>query len=210
MSKFKDLIIESLIETQNLEEGKFGKFLGTMATAAALGLGGMASYNNPAMAASYQPDHQEQVLETKFGANVPNWVENAGQLSKDNGKMYFTAEIVRDSNSDNTAQLERVAQLQATTQLFQTLSQTVNANLTPNMKKIGNNFAIFGLIPRKSFWVLLDGDDGKEYHAYSQVEINQANLTKALTASLQKANPNTKPQIINQIVKNSIESIMAN
>ena len=209
MSKFRELVIEHIEEQEPLEEG-LGKFLGTMATAAAIGLGGAAGYNNPAMAASYQPEHQEQVLRTKLGLDVPNWVENAGQLSTKDGKLFFTAEIVRGPNANNTAQLERVAQLHASTQLFQTLSQTINANLTPNMKKIGNNFSISGLIPQKSFWILLDGDDGKEYHAYSQVQISQANMTKALTSALQKANPNTKPQVINQIVKNSIESIMAN
>lgn len=208
MSKFKDLLIESLLETQNLEEGKFGKFLGTMATAAALGLGGMQA--NPAMAGSYQPNHQEQVLRTKFAANVPSWVEDAGQLSTNDGKLFFTAEIVRGPNSNNTAQLERVAQLEASAQLFQTLSQSVNANITPNMKKVGNSFAISGLRPSKSFWLLLNTDDGEEYHAYSQVQIKKPEVIKALTTALQKANPNTKPQIINQIVQNSIQSIMAN
>lgn len=206
MSRFQNLLIESLVETnQNLEEGKFGKFLGTMATAAAIGLGGASSYNN-ALAGTYQPDHQEQVLRTSLDRPVPEWIEDAGKLSVEDGKMFFTNEIVRGPDANNTSMLTRIASTGAGVKLFQTLSKAVNENLD-GMNKIGDKFTISTMIPKRNFWLLLDGEDGKEYHAYSQIQVDQSQIEKSLVNALQKANPKINSNKINQVVKNALKSI---
>lgn len=210
MSKFQNLFIESLIETnQNLEEGKFGKFLGTMATAAAIGLGGL--HSNPAQAAQYTPNNQEQVLDYKFSyspnVKIPNYVKDAGKLTVDNGNLYFINEIVRPESSDNTAQLEKVASSEGSAKLLSTLADAINNNLDNSMNPIGNNFKISSVVPQGSFWLLIKGDNGPEYHAYAKIRVDQSQIQKSLVNALQKANPKANINKINQIVKNTVQSI---
>jgi hypothetical protein len=189
-----------------LEEGKFGKFLGTMATAATLGLGGLQS--NPAVAAQYQPDHQEQVLRTQMNQNPPKWIEDSGKLSANDGKLFFTNEIIRDSKSDNTAMLTRTAAAEAGAKLSKSLINAVNSNLRQNMNQIGDNLKISTMIPKKSFWMLLDSDDGKEYHAYAQIQVDQNQIINSLVSSIKSANKNISQQQAQKIAQNAMGAIL--
>lgn len=210
MSEFRRLVIEYLEEEdrREIEEGKLGKFLGTMATAAAIGLGGASGYNNDALAGTYQPDHQEQVLRTSLDRPVPEWIEDAGKLSVEDGKMFFTNEIVRGPDANNTSMLTRIASTGAGVKLFQTLSKAVNENLG-GMNKIGDKFTISTMIPKKNFWLLLDGEDGKEYHAYSQIQVDQSQVFNSLVNAVKKANPKADNAKVQQIVKSAMNSVMA-
>ena len=192
-----------------LEEGKFGKFLGTMATAAAIGLGGL--HSNPAQAVQYDPSHKEQVLDQKFYGQVetPAWVKDAGKLTSDKGQLFFINEIVRPESSDNTAQLERVAGAEGGAKLARTLIDAVNNNLDESMNSINsNNLKVASMVPQGSFWLLLKSNNGPEYHAYSKIRVDQSQIAKSLAGALKQANPKANNAKIQQVVKNALNSIM--
>ena len=206
MSKFRELVIEHIEKQEPLEEG-LGKFLGTMATAAAIGLGGAAGYNGDALGGTYQ--NQEQILRSQLDRPAPDWIKDAGKLSNDGGKMFFTSEIVRGPEANNTSMLTRIASAQAGTQLFRTLSQAVNEQLE-GMNKIGDSFSISTMIPKKNYWMLIDTDeDGKEYHAYSQIQVDQSQVFNSLVNAVKKANPKADNAKVQQIVKSAMNSVMA-
>jgi hypothetical protein len=213
MSKFQALVEEikynQACEENILDEG-LGKTLGALATAAAIGLGSL--HSNPAQAIQYNPANQEQVLDYKFSyspsAKIPDYVGKAGKLTIDNGKMYFINEVVRPDSSNNTAQLERVAGAEGGAKLLSTLANTVNNSLNGSMNPIENTFTISSMVPQGSFWVLMQGDNGPEYHAYSKIRVDQSQIEKSLAGALKQANPKVNNAKIQQVVKNALNSIM--
>ena len=214
MSKFQTLVEEikynQACEEDILDEG-LGKTLGALATAAAIGLGSL--HSNPAQAMQNNLINQEQVIDYKFSyssnAKIPDYVKSAGKLVMDNGKLYFVNEVVRPSSSNNTAQLERAAGVEGSAKLVRTLIDAVNNNLDSSMNSIdGNNLKIASVIPQGSFWLLLKGNNGPEYHAYSKIRVDQSQIEKSLVGALKQANPKVNNAKIQQVVKNALNSIM--
>lgn len=212
MTEFRKLV-ENYLEQKtnnNLEEGKFGKFLGTMATAAALGFGGL--HSDPAQAMQNNPINQEQIMDYKFSyspnAKIPDYVKRAGKLAMDSGKLYFINEIVRPSSSDNTAQLERAAGAEGGAKLLDALANAVNDNLDSSMNPIGDNFKISSMVPQGSFWLLAKGDNGPEYHAYAKIRVDQSQIEKTLVNAVKQANPKINNAKIQKMVKSAIGSLL--
>lgn len=187
------------LEEKELDEGKFGKFLGTMATAAAIGLGGL---HNNAQATQYNPNNQEQVIDYKFAGNqeIPSWIEHAGELSMKDGNIVYVADNIANSKSNNTSHLERVGQMKANIKFVSTVKNAINKKINGKLNKLGDNITMSGMKPTKNFWLLLNGNSGKEYHTYNQIEISQDNLVKSMVNNLKKVNPNASQQQLTKIV----------
>lgn len=75
-------------------------------------------------------------------------------------------------------------------------------------EQIGDNLKISTMIPKKSFWMLLDSDDGKEYHAYAQTQVDQNQIINSLVSSIKSANKNISQQQAQKIAQNAMGAIL--
>ena len=179
----------------------------------------------PACSASFQSNETQtqKILDSKFNMSMPQWVLDSAEskLIEDNGKKYFVSEIVRGPQSDNTAQLERVAALEASAQLAAMAAQEINAvvqassggenlrNATSSMNTVSEtSVRISSLIPVASYWQLVEKATGKrEYHAFAKVRIDSQELINAMAKAFVAANPDVPAKESKAVITESANNM---
>lgn len=211
MSKFRNLATEALSESyKELEEGRFGKFLGTMATAAAIGLGASGDASGAFNRSLGNIDNQP-IVKTQNGAEVPEWVKNKSNIVVNNGKMTFTAEIDVTSDQPNMNVLRQIAANRAGNQLFQNLSEIINEKLSQmDLEEIDTESTIGGILTNNYFWLVTSDEGSWDYHTYAQVQIPVKMVDSTLAKAIYVSNPNLDLQTIKKLVTSAINEVVNN
>lgn len=185
-------------------------------------LTGLAALSLVACSGSFQKNatERETILSSKFNRDLPEWVlESAdSKLIEDNGKTYFVSEIIRDEKSDNTAHLERIASLDAASQLAQMAEQNINtviqsteggSNLksaSSSLKEVSStNIRISTIVPTATYWQLVKTYEGKKvYRAYAKVRIDSQEIVDAMARAFVQANPDVDSATAKDVVNRSV------
>ena len=169
---------------------------------------------------------RQTILRSKFNQDLPQWVLDSAdsKIIEENGKTYFVSEIVRSEKNNNTAQLERAASLDASSQLSRMVADTINTVVKvqegEDVKNSSSSFntvsssdvKISTIVPVSSYWQLIEYKDNgeKEYHAYAKVRINSEELVNAMNRALKEANPNADKKSIDTVIEKSKENMNLN
>lgn len=162
---------------------------------------------------------RQTILRSKFNQDLPQWVLDSAdsKIIEENGKTYFVSEIVRSEKSNNTAQLERAASLDAAAQLAAMAAQQINTvvKLSENDENIKNatssinavsetSIRISTIVPTSSYWQLIEYADGeREYHAYAKVRVNSQEIVDAMATAFVNANPDMSDESAKTVVMRS-------
>nr|MBQ0091372.1 hypothetical protein [Candidatus Enterousia merdequi] len=162
---------------------------------------------------------RQTILRSKFNQDLPQWVLDSAdsRIIEENGKTYFVSEIVRSERSNNTAQLERAASLDAGSQLAAMAAQQINTvvKLSENDENIRDakssiqaisetNIQISTIVPTSTYWQLIEYAEGdREYHAFAKVRVNSQEIVDAMAKAFVSANPDVKEETAKTIVVRS-------
>lgn len=162
---------------------------------------------------------RQTILRSKFNQDLPQWVLDSAdsKIIEENGKTYFVSEIVRSEKSNNTAQLERAASLDAAAQLAAMAAQQINTvvKLSENDENIKNatssinavsetSIRISTIVPTSSYWQLIEYADGeREYHAYAKVRVNSQEIVDAMATAFVNANPDMSDESAKTVIMRS-------
>ena len=166
---------------------------------------------------------RQTILRSKFNQDLPQWVlESANsKIIEESGKTFFVSEIIRNEKSNNTAQLERAASLDASSQLARMAAETINTVIKiqegEDVKSSSSSFntvsstdiQISTIVPVSTYWQLIQYKDNgeKEYHAYAKVRINSEELINAMNRALKQANPNADKKSVDEVIQKSKENM---
>lgn len=188
-------------------------------------LTGFATLALVACSGSFQTNktQRQTILRSKFNQDLPQWVLDSAdnKIFEENGKTYFVSEIVRSEKSNNTAQLERAASLDAASQLAAMAAQEINSvskvsesdenikNATSSFNAVSTtNIRISTVVPTSTYWQLIEYAQGdREYHAFAKVRVNSQEIVDAMATAFVKANPETDAATAKTIVNRSAENM---
>lgn len=188
-------------------------------------LTGLASLALVACSSSFQTNKTERqtILRSKFNQDLPQWVLDSAdsRIIEENGKTYFVSNVVRSEKSNNTAQLERAASLDAASQLSAMAAQSINYAIqasegedvrssSSSMKQVSEtSVKISKVIPTSTYWQLIEYPDNNErqYHAWAKVRVDSQEIVNAMATAFVKENPGVKSGVAKDIISQSAESM---
>ncbi|MCR5194213.1 MAG: hypothetical protein K6B71_01660 [Alphaproteobacteria bacterium] len=189
-------------------------------------LTGLASLALVACSSGFQTNKTERqtILRSKFNQDLPQWVLDSmdSQIIEENGKTYYISNIERSERSNNTAQLERAASLNAASQLAHMAASKINSVIQANaegenvrgesssMKQISEtSVKISTIIPVSTYWQLVEFPDNGErkYYAWAKVRVDSQEIVNAMATAFVKENPGVKSGVAKDIISQSAESM---
>ncbi len=194
MSKIRDLVIEAIQES-NLEEGKFGKALGTLATAAMLGLGQGAS-----QAASFNQGYKDKIIWSS-NDEIPAWVQDAGTMKFEDDNITAVGEGIAPRTNDGYKRVGEMSVDEAMRLIISPLVDNVNRAVKGKLNPISTeSFFIQGLERVSSHMQIEQHDGVDEIHEFTKEKINQDEMAELLVIGLKRTNPHLSEKQARDII----------